>query len=164
MTLSDQDKQRIREEEKERLKIREQLQSKQKRKIPKWASIGCGGLLLLIIIIVIIAIASGGNKNTSKDITLNAAVRFTGTQFIIQNNDSFEWDNVQLELNSPGIFSNGYIYTESVIPANTQDIIGAMQFAKSDGTRFDPFATKPMQMNISCDVDSNRGYYTGTWK
>ena len=41
---------------------------------------------------------SGGSGSSSVD--LSATVRFTGTQFVITNNDTFDWTNVELEINS----------------------------------------------------------------
>jgi hypothetical protein len=44
-------------------------------------------------------------KETSR--TINASVSFTGTQFIITNEDKYDWTDVKLELNG-GFFSGGY--------------------------------------------------------
>lgn len=68
MTLSADDKKRIAEEEKERLKARSELQAeekKKKRKMPKWVPIGCGSLILLIIIIYVIGTVTGSKNNTT---------------------------------------------------------------------------------------------------
>jgi transcription initiation factor TFIIIB Brf1 subunit/transcription initiation factor TFIIB len=67
--LSDTDRQRIADEEKERMKIREQLQAQEKGKkqnLPKWAwvPIGCGGVVVFIIIIAVIGAVKGSNSNT----------------------------------------------------------------------------------------------------
>ncbi len=72
MTLSDDDKKHIAEEEKERLKVRGELQAekqKKKRKIPKWVPIGCGGLVVLIIIIIVIAIATSSKSTTTSTVS-----------------------------------------------------------------------------------------------
>jgi hypothetical protein len=68
--LSDIDKQRIAEEEKERMKVREQLQASEKKEkdgFPKWAwmPIGCAGIVALIIIIVIATVVAPKSTKTS---------------------------------------------------------------------------------------------------
>jgi len=71
MTLSDDDKKRITDEEKERLKVRDQLEQEKnkKRKMPKWALFGCGGLIALIVIIVVISVALGSKSTTTNSLT-----------------------------------------------------------------------------------------------
>jgi len=168
MTLSDQDKQRILEEEKERLKVRQQLQSEQstkplipKKKIPKWLPIGCGGLFVLVIIIIIIAAISGGGNNSSNNpsTTLNAQVRYVGGLIYIGNNDDFSWTDVKCELNS-GLISSGYTYSINTLEAHSNQSISLSQFTKSDGTRFDILSTKPLNIYIH----ANEGSFSGDFK
>ena len=64
---------------------------------------------------------------------IHPIVQFTGTQFIIKNDDSFDWSNVKLELNG-GIFSGGYELKPAAIRRKTTYTVGALQFADSDGT------------------------------
>ncbi len=47
---------------------------------------------------------------------LNASVRFTGTQFIITNEDKSDWKNVEMEINA-GIVRGGYSLKHQVIKA-----------------------------------------------
>jgi hypothetical protein len=42
--------------------------------------------------------------------------------------------------------------------------IGAMRFAKGDGTRFNPLATKPKSFTVSCDTPEGKGFWVGNWK
>jgi len=96
-------------------------------------------------------------------VDLNATIRFDGSQFIIVNNDSFDWLNVKFELNAEGLKS-GYILTYPLIEAGMTYTVGAMQFAKPDGTRFNPFLMKPIGVFVSCDTpDGKKGYYSGKW-
>jgi predicted nucleic acid-binding Zn ribbon protein len=83
--LSDQDKQRIAEDEKERLKVREQLKTEEadkktakRKKNTKFVLFGCGGVIVLIIIIIIVIVAtSSGSKST----TNNQSITFTSDEY-----------------------------------------------------------------------------------
>ncbi len=106
--------------------------------------------------------APSAQPQTSTDIPLKAAIRFTGSQFVISNNDSFDWTNVKFELNSPGLFSSGYILKARRIEAGNVYTVGAMQFAKDDGTRFNPITTKAKKLWISCDTPQGMRFYGGS--
>ena len=98
-------------------------------------------------------------------VKLKANVSFSGTQFVITNNDSFDWRNVKLEINS-GVIRGGYILKEAVLQAGKEYTVGAMQFAKGDGTRFNPFQMKPKNFSISCDTAKGKltGFWYGGWE
>ncbi len=120
--------------------------------------IGCG---VLVAIVILLAVAmgtclGGGSSTETKD--LSASVSFDGTQFTITNNDSFDWDNVKFTLNSE------YKLTYPLLNAQSTYTVGAMQFAKSDGEKFNPFTHKAMEMFIACDTPNGRGYYSCEWK
>jgi len=96
-------------------------------------------------------------------IDLDATVKFDGTQFIITNNDYFDWENVKLEINSRGLRS-GYIYNAGKLESGTTYTVGAMQFAKKDGERFNPFTMKALNFSVWCDLSGGKnGLYYGTW-
>ena len=100
----------------------------------------------------------------STQVDLNASIRFDGSQFIIANNDSFDWLDVEFELNSAGL-SSGFTLTHPLIEAGATYTVGAMQFAKPDGTRFNPFLMKPQKMSVSCETpDGKDGWYFAEWK
>ncbi len=42
--------------------------------------------------------------------------------------------------------------------------VGVMQFAKGDGTRFNPFTTKPQKFTIWCDTPRGNGFWGGGWE
>jgi hypothetical protein len=88
------------------------------------------------------------SDTTSQGLTLNAEVSFDGTQFSITNNDSFPWSDVELDLNG-GTFTSGFVLrpTMQMQPAETYTV-GAAQFAKGDGTRFNPFQMKPQRFCV----------------
>lgn len=91
--------------------------------------------------------------------TLKAGIRFDGSQFIITNNNSFDWTDVKFKLNE-GIIKAGYRLNVDRIKAGHIYTVGAMQFTKPDGTRFNPFTMKPQTMFIFCD----EGDWNGEWK
>jgi hypothetical protein len=91
---------------------------------------------------------------------LDARVVFTGTQFVIGNNNDFDWTNVKIEINS-GLIRGGYVLHASCIKANSVYTVGAAQFAKSDGERFNPFSHKVLNVTITCD---DGGFYYAEFK
>jgi len=82
---------------------------------------------------------------------------------IVNNLDSFDWTNCELELNSP-LFSSGYVLHVARIPAGKEQLSALLNFAKTDGERFDPYQRKPQNVTISCDTPSGRGSYYGGWQ
>jgi hypothetical protein len=93
---------------------------------------------------------------------INAEVRFTGTQFIIKNTDSYDWTDVKMEING-GLFSGGYELKHPVIRAKETYTVGALQFADSDGQRFNPYQMKPQRFVICGQTPNGRTCYTGGW-
>jgi hypothetical protein len=93
---------------------------------------------------------------------LSASVRFTGTQFVITNNESFDLTNIKMEING-GIFSGGYELRHNRMKANETYTVGALQFADSDGKRFNPFQMKPQKFTISADSSIGHLFYVGGW-
>ena len=102
---------------------------------------------------------SGGGSGT---VDLHAAVSFSGAQFVISNNDDFDWTEVKLEVNSHG-FTSGYTLHATRIAALETYTVGAMQFANSDGERFNPFTHKPQTFSVWCDTPNGKGSYYGGW-
>jgi len=93
---------------------------------------------------------------------LTADVTFTGTQFVITNGDSFAWTNVLMKVNS-GFIANGFWLKEPRMEAGSTYTVGALQFAKDDGTRLDPYATKPTSFSIQADTPAGTGFWNGGW-
>jgi hypothetical protein len=118
----------------------------------------------LPVIGLVFLMNSGGGESQPSPTKLDAGVRFDGTQFTITNNDGFDWVDVAFELNETGLFSDGYLLKYPLIKASSTYTVGALQFAKPDGTRFNPFTTKPTKVSITCKVDSGQdGYWYGGW-
>ena len=99
----------------------------------------------------------------SKSVSLNAAVSFTGSQFVVTNADAFAWRNVTLNINS-GILSSGYTYKTARLDPASMYTVGAMQFADGHGVRFDPVTMKPLTFGISADTPGGRGHYGAEFK
>lgn len=132
---------------------------------------GCGLKAVLIVAlgigfwVIIFAVAKHDPKPKAAEQKpaapkMEADVRFTGTQFVIHNENKFDWHKCELSLNQEGVFGDAYELKVDALPSNKTYMVGAMQFAKPDGTRFNPFLLKPQSMNISC----KEGFYTGGWK
>ena len=84
------------------------------------------------------------------DVELNETVRFDGSGFTVRNNDSFDWTEVKLVPNQELL--GGYKFEAPRLAAGQTYTVGAMQFTKKDGTRFNPFATKPLNTVIDCNT------------
>ncbi len=75
---------------------------------------------------------------------LAANVSNLGPVFIIQNNDSYNWGNCDLYLNSDYSIKGVNIAAGVTFRAMAQD------FAKKDGTRFNLASIKPQSLHIAC--------------
>lgn len=113
---------------------------------------------MLILIIALLIGCESNPENKLQTIDLKAEIQFNGTQLVIKNNDDFDWPNVKLELN------NKYVLNVDVIKARKKYTIGIGQFTTKDGTRFNPFITKPTSINIWSKMPENkRGFFYGQW-
>jgi len=132
----------------------------------KKVAIGCAVVLVIVILLaVVIGTCLGGSEDLeTTEVTLNARVTYDDGQFIITNNDNFAWTNVEFDLNYE-TWSSGYTYHANRLESNTIYTVGSMQFAKSDGTMFNPFTQKPLKMSIHCKTpDGKDGWWFGSWK
>ena len=117
--------------------------------------ISVGGLLFFIILAVGSVDTDSGSSSSSSTPKperpdLDSTVLFTGTEFVISNNNDFDWTNVKLEINS-GLIRGGYTSREGGMSAGQTYTVGAAQFSKADGERFNPFTHKVKSMIITCD-------------
>lgn len=106
-----------------------------------------------------------GNSGTPAPATQKtfvADVHFTGTQFIITNLDPHTCENAKMQVN--GSYSlNGYNLESGLSSAAKSGkvqtyTVGASQFTKGDGSRFNPFGMKPLNFNIECRGDNELKY------
>ena len=126
--------------------------------------ISCLVFLGLVIIVCFIIFNSSPSQKTQpssietqpSSIVLNVSVNFTGTQFIIKNNDNFDWLNIVMEVDG-SLLKGGFILTTDRMKAGKTYTVGALQFVNiEDGTRFDPFTFKPQKFGISCDTSKGK--------
>ena len=94
-----------------------------------------------------------------KVVSLPVDVEFDGLAFTIKNLGKSAWGNIRADLNG-GVFSSGYIYETDYLGAGATMKVGALNFAKSDGTRFNPLALKPESLAITATLaDGSQGAY-----
>ena len=151
-----------------RAKAEKEVKKKEQKEEQKKKGIGCLVLIVIVIVFAFFIFNGGGGDNEEETesgfIDLNVSVRFTGTQFIIVNNDSYDWLNVKMEING-SLLKSGFILKTNRMKAGETYTVGALQFAKPDGTRFNPVTYKPKDFTISCDTPGGEnGFWTGGWE
>lgn len=102
-------------------------------------------------------------KNDSSKNEMIVAAKFTGTQFVIANQNDFDWYNIKFKIN-PGWIDDGYYYELSSLKAGQNITIGALQFAKRDGIRLNPLLIKPQNIEITCQTPYGSKIYNAEWK
>ena len=93
---------------------------------------------------------------------LSAEVTMSGSHFIITNNDSFDWTNVELQIISDYI-GNNFITMIPKISQGQKLSVHAAEFTQNDGTRFNPYTMKSQSFRIRCSTPTkeNGSYYAG---
>jgi hypothetical protein len=95
---------------------------------------------------------------SSTSLDIYPYISFDGEQFTIENTNDFDWYDVRFTLNS------SYNFHAETIEANTTYTVGVMQFTKSDGTRFNPLISKPLNMGVNCEnKDGKSASWFGSW-
>jgi hypothetical protein len=97
----------------------------------------------------------------SRTVKLDAEVKFNGLQFTIRNPSKVDWANGKAEIN--GVF-NGYEYKFGSLAAGQTIQVGALQFAKRNGERFNPIQMKPQEFYVYADIPGGSGVWQGGWK
>jgi hypothetical protein len=115
-------------------------------------------LMSILAIGFFIFLAYGSDDDgESSSVDLNASVSFSGTQFVITNNDTFDYNNAKLEVNGD------YVLKGYNLKSGETYTVGIMQFADSDGNRF-TLMKKPQKFSIWCDLGNGKnGFYYATW-
>lgn len=140
--------------------------------------LGIGAVLLLVIIGSLTSDQNSSSTSSSSSTStprqgtpqtppklaakITAEVKFSGTQFIITNKDSYAWTDVKLEING-GFFSGGYELKQPRIEAGQTYTVGALQFADSDGKRFNPYQMKPKKFSICGKAPNDLDCHVGAW-
>lgn len=149
MALSDEQKKQIEEEEAYRAEIKQNL----KQPPTKKKGIGCLGIFLIFLVIgFVLSIPTWNGQSKTNSTPKNrenfkASVNFTGTQFVITNSDDLGCENAKLQINGGSYSLDGY-----KLDAGSTYTVGALQFTKSDGTRFNPYQVKTQSFNIYCSL------------
>lgn len=127
-------------------------------------------VLLLVYVILFHGEPSGRQSPAvtgptgSSMIRLNAKVTFAGLQFVILNNDTFDWENIRLEIAS-GILRESFSRSVPKISAGQTYAVKADEFRQKDGARFDPASTRPWKFSIRCNTPGKEsGSYVAEWK
>lgn len=94
---------------------------------------------------------------------MKGSAAFNGTQFAVTNKNDFDWLECKFEANS-GLIKGGYTYNAPLaIKAGETYSVGARQFAKGDGTRFDPINIKAQNFSANCKDDKGEMLF-GYWE
>lgn len=140
--------------------------------------IGCGVLLCVMIGTCVFVMGYEDTNHKSPPtspkrqeagfIILNARISLAAGNLTIKNNDSFDWTNVKLDLNS-GTFKSGYVFPGPYkkiarIRAGQTHNVSLAEFTKGDGTRFNRTLTKPQKITITCKTATGeQAFYHGAW-
>ena len=102
-------------------------------------------ILGIVGIVRILAMAYGVSISAHYQ-SLKATVKFEGTQFVFQNNDDFDWNDVRFLLNTD------YKYNLPTVIAHSGFAIQASDFAKDDGAKYDANANSPSDFIVTAKV------------
>jgi len=127
-------------------------------------------VILILAGIVLFQVIPGTRRSRKVEVApenstvrLNANVTIAGVQCAVTNNDSFDWENVRLEIVSATI-ENNFGLRVPKIPAGQTHRANLAEFATEKGVLFDPLTTKPRRFWIRCDTpDRQTGSYLASW-
>jgi hypothetical protein len=85
----------------------------------------------LFAALLIISISACGNANESDKVDLIVALSATPEHIMIDNGNSYVWNNAKITIN------NRYIYESEMIPRGGTSL-NLTKFTKQDGTSFNP--------------------------
>lgn len=96
-------------------------------------------------------------------VRLNADITIAGTQCDVSNSDSFDWENVRLEIISTTL-ENSFCLRIPRISAGQTYTANLADFETEKGVRFDPHTAKPKRFWIRCYTpDMQTGSYLAGW-
>lgn len=95
---------------------------------------------------------------------LQAEVTFTGTQIAIGNRSTEVWRDVQVLVGREGDPPPYGYRADAILPGRTL-VMGALNFARPDDTRLNPFRVQPTRWAVSATLDTGRaGFAEGLFK
>jgi len=112
--------------------------------------------LLLLAITAGILIGSGLCTRAPETAEITPTITGSDLELTVANEDAFDWTNVLLELNIV------FRYEIAAIHAGEPLHIQLQNFAKPDGTKFDPLTEKPSQLRIVCDTPEGKAEWLGS--
>lgn len=116
----------------------------------------CIGIFRVIISSRIPSTKNNSPQETVPQKELIGTIRFNQMQFHIINQEERDWENCGFTVNGKYRFppEQGLLGADTkvvgVIEANSTYSIGAGELTLKDGTRFNPFATKPQNFSVTC--------------
>ena len=120
-----------------------------------------GAVISRLLLVSLVSLAAFGQVACNVSVgtlDLSADVNYRLGQFNITNNDSYGWYDVTLELNDE------YTVHEDYIEPNSTYSVGALNFTKNDGTRFNPITQKALKLSISAEnADGKKGHFLITF-
>jgi len=111
---------------------------------------GFGTFLLIFVPLVIVGIVGaalypGANvERPPAPRHLNVVATYSPSGFRISNNDDYDWGSCDLTLN------DDYKLTGVRVPSRDVITVPAGEFTTSNGTRFNLYTTKPLQLYVHC--------------
>lgn len=115
-----------------------------------------GAILVALSTFVLLAPACCGlGSSTEEWIDVQARVQCSGTQFVITNQDGFDWNDAEFEINDT------YTLRITRVPAGGKVSLNLRDFTKADGTRFNPFTAKVLNLTLVCKCPKGTGF--GSW-
>jgi len=173
MSLTNEEKEKIEEEERIRAEAREKYTQPQQPVVKKKRTSLLTWLLLIfigipILIGIISSMSSSSQKENSspqstppvQEKTLKADIKYDTENLTIVKKEDVAWHKCRIQLQAGGALS-GVNYEPQAkydIPKK-QGVIPLAEFVDENGTRFNVFTTKPSYIFISCQEGSYEGSF-----
>ena len=131
------------------------------KKRGKWI-LGIAALTWVVILFVTLTSETDQQKADKAKKELSAFVTFSAGQFEISNLNSFDWANVQLDVNG-GILKGGFGLKIGTMESGMTYTIASRKFTRTDGAGLTS-TLAVRSFDIQCDLPEGKsGYYTATW-
>jgi hypothetical protein len=159
MTLTQEEKEKI--EEEERVRANARVEYAEKNKSHFWRNIGIVIIGFFIFVIVSSAVSDSGSsssKSSSKDISLNADVKVNNLIVEVTNKDTFNWTDCELIVNYD---SDYFRINIDSIPTDKPLTYRLNDFVELGTTkRFDPYAEVMRNFVIDCNTPHGKGMWS----